>query len=129
MLNLCYYEEDSVPHIAFNNIECIFRKYGIYSYLVFYKNDKNKGMINKYVRIIDQIKDEIIFWVDEFEDDSFDLGNDFIRFRFRTDDNLVSDQKITVKVYVISLRSVIKKKISITYSLDYRNVFMKEKIK
>ena len=53
MLNLCYYEEHGVPHIAFNNIECIFRKYGIYSYLVFYKNDKNKGIKNNYVRITD----------------------------------------------------------------------------
>ena len=35
ILNLSYYEENCVPHVVFNNIECIFRKKGIYSYLVF----------------------------------------------------------------------------------------------
>ena len=60
VFNLCYCEENCVPQIVFNNIECIFRKSGIYSYLIFCENDKNKGMLNNYVKIIDQIKDEII---------------------------------------------------------------------
>ena len=30
--NLCYSDETGVPHIVFNNIECIFIKSGIYSY-------------------------------------------------------------------------------------------------
>ena len=109
MFNLCYCEESYVPHKVFNNIECIFRKSGIYSYLNFCENDKNKKMLNNYVKIIDHIKEEIISWInDEEEDDSFNLGKDFMRFRFRTDDNLVYNQKITVKVCVISLSSVIK---------------------
>ena len=87
---LCYCEKNCVPHIVFTNIECIFRKCGIYSYLISCKNDKNKNLINSYVRIINQIEDE-------FEDDSFNLGKDFMRFRFRADDNLVSNQKIIVK--------------------------------
>ena len=109
MFNLCYCEENGVPHIVFNNIECIFRKCAIYSCLVFCENVKNKEVANDYIRIIDQIKDEIKSWVDEFEDDSFNLGNDFMRFRFRSDDNLIYNKKITVKVCVISLSSVIKK--------------------
>ena len=49
-------------------------------------------------------------WIDnEEEDDSFNLRNDFMRFEFRTGDNLVYNQKITFKVCVISLSSVIKK--------------------
>ena len=35
IFNLSYSDETGVPHIVFNNIECIFRKCGIYSYLVF----------------------------------------------------------------------------------------------
>ena len=67
-------------------------------------------MINNYVKIVDQIKDEIISWIDdEVEDDNFNLGNDFMRFKFRTDDNLVYNQKINVKVCVISLSSVVKR--------------------
>ena len=29
LFNLCYYDENGVPHIVFNNIDCIFKKYGI----------------------------------------------------------------------------------------------------
>ena len=110
LFNLWYCEENIVLHIVFDNIGCIFRKSGIYSYLVFYEKDKNKKIINNYLRIIDQIKGEIISWVDdEEEDDLFNLANDFMRFRFRADDNLVYNRKIIVKVCEISLSSVVKK--------------------
>ena len=41
LFNIAYCSEDRVPHIVFNNIECIFRKFGIYSYLIFCESDKN----------------------------------------------------------------------------------------
>ena len=56
VFNICYCEENCVPNIVFNNIGCIFRKCGICSYLIFCKNDKNKNMINYYVRIINQVE-------------------------------------------------------------------------
>ena len=37
------------------------------------------------------------------------LGKDFIRFRFRTDDNLVYNQKINIPVCVLSLNCIVKK--------------------
>ena len=39
-INVCYCEENSVPHIAFNSIEGVFRKSGIHSYLIFCETDK-----------------------------------------------------------------------------------------
>ena len=39
----------------------------------------------------------------------FILDKGFIRFKFRTDDNLVYNEKITVNVCVISLTSVVKR--------------------
>ena len=39
LFNLCYSDEINVLHIVFNNIDCIFKKSGIYSYLIFCKND------------------------------------------------------------------------------------------
>ena len=51
-----------------------------------------------------------------------------MRFRLKTDENLVYNQKITVKVCVISLSSVIKKGNIIIYSLDCKNFFMKKRI-
>ena len=56
---ICAIVQNSVPHIVFNNIECISRKSGVFSYLVFCESDKNKKMLNNYVGIIDQIKEEI----------------------------------------------------------------------
>ena len=34
------------------------KKNEIHSYLIFLKNDKNKDMINNYLKIIDQLKEE-----------------------------------------------------------------------
>ena len=42
IFNLSYCEENCVPQVVFNNIECIFRKSEIYSYLVFVKVTKTK---------------------------------------------------------------------------------------
>ena len=64
-------------------------------------------MINNYVSIIDQIKEEILSFKDE--EDLFIMGKDFMRFKFKTDDNLVYNEKINIPVCVISLSSIIKK--------------------
>ena len=37
------------------------------------------------------------------------MGKDFMRFRFRTDDNLVYNQKINISICVISLSCVVKR--------------------
>ena len=37
------------------------------------------------------------------------MGKDFMRFRFKTDDNLVYNLKINIPVCVISLSSVMQK--------------------
>ena len=90
LFNPCYYSEDSVPHIVFINIDCIFRKSRIYSYLIFFESGKNKNMLNSYAEIFDKIKEEILSWVD---DDYFIMGKDFVRFRFRTDNESVYNKK------------------------------------
>ena len=55
IFNVCYCEENSVPYVVFNNIECIFRKSGVFSYLTFCESDKNKKMLDNYVSIVDQL--------------------------------------------------------------------------
>ena len=76
--------------------------------MVFCESDKNKDMVYNYSKIIDQLKEEIISWIDE--EDSFTLGDDFLKFRFRTDDNLIYNEKINIPVCVVSLGSIIKRK-------------------
>ena len=66
-------------------------------------------MVNNYVGIIDQLKEEVLSWVDDLENQRFILGKDFMRFKFRTDDNLVYNQKINTPVCLISLSCVVKK--------------------
>ena len=124
LFNLCYSDENGVPHIVFNNIECIFKKSGIYNYLIFCESDKNKIVINNYVKITDQINYEITSWIDELEkDDSFRLGDDFMKFKFRTDDNLPYIEKINIPICLISLSSVIKRKNSYYPNFRLRDCF------
>ena len=66
-------------------------------------------MLNGYVQVIDEIKREILPFVDEFEDDFFVMGKDFMRFTFRTNDRLSYNQKINIPVCVISISGVVKK--------------------
>ena len=92
--NLCYFDKTDVPHIVFNNTDGYFKKSGTYSFLVFCDNDKNKAMINNYVKIIKQLQDEIFSYINEFEDEDFVFGGDTARFRFKTDDNLMCNELI-----------------------------------
>ena len=109
LFNVNYCEENHVPHIVFNNIECIFRKNGVFSYLIFCESDKNKRILDDHVKVIDGIKEEVLPFIDEFKDDLFIMSKDFIRFKFKTDDNLVYDKKLNVPVCVISISGVVKK--------------------
>ena len=63
-------------------------------------------VIVNYTGIIDKIKEEIFsFGADEI----FVMGSDFMRFRFKTDVNLVYNRKINIPVCAISLSCVIKR--------------------
>ena len=83
-------------------------------------------MINNYLRIIDQIKGEIVSWTDE---ENFDFNDDFLKFKFRTDDNLVYNKIINIPVCVISLSSVIKRKNKYYPNFKLKLVIMKVKYK
>ena len=98
-----YCQENNTPHIVFNNIDCIFRESGVFSYLIFCETEKNIKMLTNYTKIIDEIKNQILFIVD---DDIFVMGKDFMRFRFETNDKLPCNQKIYVPVCAISINSV-----------------------
>ena len=63
-------------------------------------------MLDYYLSIIDQVKEEILSWTDE---DYFVMGTVFTRFKFRTDDELVYNKVGNIPVCVISLSSGIKK--------------------
>ena len=66
-------------------------------------------MLNRYVEVIDRIKEEALSFIDEYEDDLFIMGKDFMRFKFKSDDNLVCNKKFNAPVCVISVSSMVKK--------------------
>ena len=110
LFNKAYGEEKNVLYIVFYNIECVFRKSGIFSYLIFCESDKNKKMLNDYTKVVDEIKEEVLPFIDEFKkDELFIMGKDFMRFKFKTNEKLIYNQKINIRVCVISISSVVKK--------------------
>ena len=86
MLEIRYCEESNTPYIVFNNIECIFRKSDINKYLVFCETEENERMLKNYTKIIDGIKDSILFVT---EDNVFIMDKDFIKIRFKTNKDLL----------------------------------------
>ena len=82
---------------------------GAFSYLRFCKSDENKNMLNDYLKVIDGIKEEVLSFIDEFEDEILIMDKDFMRFRFKTNDKLPYNKKNNVPVCVVSMSSVIKK--------------------
>ena len=66
-------------------------------------------MLDDYVKVIDGIKEEVLSFIDEFEDEIFIIGKDCMRFKFKTNDKLPYNQKINVPVCVVSMGSVIRK--------------------
>ena len=93
MFDIAYFKENNTLHVVFNNVECIFRKSGLFSYLTFCESDKNKRILDKYVKIINEIKHQILFIIED---------EDFMRFKFETDDN----QKINQKIKKLMLKCV-----------------------
>ena len=77
-------------------------------------------MLDKYTKIIDEIKEEILFILD---DDIFVMGKDFTRFRFKTDDKLPYNQKINVAICVISIDSVFEKRNWYYPQIELQNCF------
>ena len=53
-------------------------------------------MQDKYIKIIDEIKDQLFFLIDDDENENFIMGKDFMRFRFKTNDNLHYNKTIKV---------------------------------
>ena len=90
MLEISYCEKSNTPYIVFTDIECVFKKGGINKYLVFCETEEDKKMIANYTKIIDEIKDPILFITD---DNLFIMGKDFTRIRFKTNDDLPYNKK------------------------------------
>ena len=82
-------------------------------------------MISNYLKIIDQLKEEIISWTDE---EDFTFNDYFLKFTFRTDDNWVYNEKINIPVCVISLSGIIKRKNNCYLNFKLKGCFYENEI-
>ena len=82
-------------------------------------------MLNNYLKIIDQVKEEMIAWTDK---ESFTFNDGFLKFKFRADDNLVYNEIINILVCVISLSSVIKRKNNYYPNFNLKSCFYESEI-
>ena len=89
MYEISYDKESNTPYIALNDIECIFRKSGQNKYLVFSETEK-KTILKNYTKIIEELRYQILFITEE---NSFVMGNDFTRIKFKTSDDLPFNKK------------------------------------
>ena len=55
-------------------------------------------MMFNYGKIIKQLENEIFSFVDEFEDEKFIFDGNFMRFKFKSDDNVVYNNRINISV-------------------------------
>ena len=63
-------------------------------------------MMDSYVSIIDQLEEELLPFQDE---EYLVMDKPFMRFKFRTNDQLKYNQKMNIPICVISLSCIVKK--------------------
>ena len=65
-------------------------------------------MLDKHIKIIDEIKYQMWSLIDDDDENKiFIMDKDFIRFRFKTNDNLPYNKKNNVPVCVISIKKYV----------------------
>ena len=77
-----------------------------------FADGKNKAMISNYGKVIKQLENEIFSFTDEFEHEKFIFDGNFMRFRFKTDDNLAYNKRINIPVCIVQFS-------------NYKNIFIK----
>ena len=85
-------------------------------------------MMKNYGKIIRQVENEIFSFIDEFEDEEFNFNGSFVRFRFKTDDNLVYNKRINIPLCIISSSNIIKKENKYYPNFKLQRCFFKKEI-
>ena len=53
-------------------------------------------MLDDYVKVIDGMKEEVLSFIDEFEDETFVMGKDFMRLHLRKKLNSLKREKLKI---------------------------------
>ena len=92
-------------YLVFNNLHAYIEKNGENKYLIFALTERNKIMLETYTELWDEIKKPIeLISTDKVTK----LNKDFIKIRFKTNDDLPLNKIINIPVCVIIVSSIFK---------------------
>ena len=93
-------------YLVFNNLDGYFEKGGENRYLIFASTEKNSIMLENYVELWDEIKEQIEL-INNNEMTKYSRG--FMKTRFKTNDDLPLKKIINKPVCVIIVSSIFEK--------------------
>ena len=93
-------------YLVFNDLDLMFRKIGKDKYLIIISTGKNKGMLEDYTELFDEIAEQIELTSNN--DDKVIYYRDITRIKFKTNDDLVFNEIINIPVCGIVVSSVAK---------------------
>ena len=94
----------STLYLVFNNLDGCFKS-GADKYLIFSSTEKNKTMLENYTELFDDIKEQIKLITG---DKMFNNGKDFMKIKFKTNDDLPYNKDMNIPVCVIIISSIFK---------------------
>ena len=93
-------------YLVFNNLDAYIKKIGENKYLIFASTEKNKLMLKNYIELWDEIKKQIELITDN---EIISYSKDFMKIRFKTNDDVPLNRIINIPVCVVTVSSVFKK--------------------
>ena len=90
-------------YLVSDHVDAYIEEYKENKYLVFSLTDKNKEALDNYTELWDEIKNEIeaIRGIEPIK-----YGNDFMKIKFESDDNLPLGKVLNIPVCIIIVQSV-----------------------
>ena len=92
-------------HLVFNNLDAYIQKNVENRYLIFALTEKNNMMSTNYIELWDEIKEQIELINGE---KLTKYSKDFMKIRFKTNDDLPLNKIINIPVCVVIVRSIFK---------------------
>ena len=92
-------------YLVFNNLDAYIEKSGKNRYLIFALTEKNKVMLKIYIKLWDEIKEQTELITG---DKAIKYSKDFMKIRFKTNDDLLLNKIINIPVCVIIVSSIFK---------------------
>ena len=89
-------------YIVFNDLGVMFRKGGKDKYLIISVTEKQRLMLENCTEIFDEIAEQ----TESIRDDKVKYCRDIMRIKFKTNDDLISNETINIPVCVIIVSSI-----------------------